>query len=573
MRFAHRSQVPDAYALSGETVRLRLRTGRGEARRVRVHFGDPYRGWDWRAAALDRAGQDLEWDYWEGRVPVPTRRLRYCFEAEAADGGRTWLGEEGTAGDRAAAVPFRLPYLHAEDRLQVPAWTAGAVGYAILCDRFARTRPGHSPPGADPWDTAPGPATRLGGSLAGIRRRLPYLQALGVNLLYLTPIFRAASPHGYDPCDYFDLDPACGTKADLTELVEAAHGRGMRVLLDAVFQHSGSGFRPFREAARAGPASPYWPWFVIHGERVQTDPPNYETFGDGVASMPRLNLAHPAAADYFLEVAVYWIRETGVDGWRLDVGDEVAHAFWRRLRERVKAERPDALLVGEAWHDALPWLAGGEWDGVMHYRWREAVKAALLEARLDPEELGGRLLRLWFAYPEPAARASFLLLGSHDTERVLTAAAGDVTAVERALVVQFTWPGIPVVYYGDEAGMTGGPDPGCRAGMWWDPRRRRHALVRLVRALACLRRTAPALIGGGLRVLPARGLLLYDRLPEGEGPALRVAVQTGPASRRVPLPPGARRRLAVPEAPAEEDVLPAGGAAVWEWIPGGGRGT
>ncbi|WP_067620003.1 glycoside hydrolase family 13 protein [Alicyclobacillus acidiphilus] len=495
-RLSHQSDFPDSYAISEDCVRLMVRaSGNSSLAQLSVVYGDKYDEELRNRAELAVAGSDADFVYYTVDVPVPTRRLKYLFRAVANTGETSWYGEAGFADSRERALPFYQPYLCRRDLYQVPDWVDEAVCYQIFPERFANGNPELTPSGAVGWLEAPTASSMHGGDLPGITSRLEYLSNLGVNVIYLTPIFRARSNHKYDTENYFEIDPQFGTDQDLRELVGQAHARGIRVVLDAVFNHCGFQFEPFQDAIRRGTSSPYWDWFFIDGDEVDIDEVNYETFATKLRYMPKLNLANPEVEQYFLNVAAYWLKRFDIDGWRLDVANEIDHVFWRRFRNTVKAIKPDALIVGEVWHYSLPWLRGDQFDGVMNYPLREHVLDLFVRRVTTPKSFAEGITRLQFQYPMQATRAMFNLLGSHDTERVLTLADGDVDSVKLALVCQFTLPGIPMIYYGDELGMEGGPDPLCRGGMRWDLEEDSRGLKDLVSALARLRRENKAMQG------------------------------------------------------------------------------
>ena len=207
----------------------------------------------------------------------------------------------------------------------------------------------------------------MAGTLKESLNILDYLEELGINGIYFTPIFHAYSNHKYDTIDYREIDPQFGTKETLKTLIEECHKRNIRVMLDAVFNHSGYYFLPFQDLLEKGEKSKYKDWFHPHsfplkgGER-----PNYETFGF-FESMPKLNTANPEVKKYLLEVSAYWIEEFDIDGWRLDVANEVDQPFWREFRKTVKNIKPDLYILGEIWHDSMPWLRGDQFDAVMNY--------------------------------------------------------------------------------------------------------------------------------------------------------------------------------------------------------------
>ncbi|MFO7171418.1 MAG: glycoside hydrolase family 13 protein [Bacillota bacterium] len=514
----HQCRFPYAYPVGETHLRVVLKAARGDLARATCVYGDRY-AWPPDADAvqpLQYLGSDGLHDYWGATLPAPRRRVRYLFYLEGADGSRIWLTERGPCPRRPRLGHFQYPYIHRADTFRQPEWIRGAVFYEIFPDRFDNGDPGNDPPGCLPWGAPPTREGMAGGDLAGIRRRLDYLRDLGVTCLYLTPIFKAPSNHKYDTADYYHVDPAFGTEAELRELVAAAHRRGIRVILDGVFNHAGAQWPPFRDVVAKGPDSPYVGWFYqIHSFPVDPAKVNYETWGPDVATLPKVDTSHPEVAAYFLAVAEHWIREAGIDGWRLDVANEVNHGFWRRLRERVKALRPDAFLLGEIWHDASDWLQGDQFDSVMNYPWREAV-VAFLTGELDPVEFDRHLTRLRFQYPGEVLKGLVNLLGSHDTPRIRTV-LGSREGAALAAVLLFTAEGVPMVYYGDEIGLEGGEDPDCRRCYPWDdPAGQDRGLLSLYRRLGAIRRRFPWLNDGAWETFvadPVRGVLGFCRRP------------------------------------------------------------
>src|SRR5699024_5658775 len=201
----------------------------------------------------------------------------------------------------------------------------------------------------------------------GIIKHLDYLVDLGINGIYFTPIFKAHSNHKYDTIDYMEIDPQFGDKSTFKELVKACHEKGIRIMLDAVFNHSGYYFSQFQDVLEKGENSKYKNWFHIKDFPIQTDPvPNFDSFAF-TSHMPKLNTEHPDVKQYLLDVATYWIKEFDIDGWRLDVANEVDHQFWREFRTAVKSVKQDVYILGEIWHDSMPWLQGDQFDAVMNY--------------------------------------------------------------------------------------------------------------------------------------------------------------------------------------------------------------
>ncbi|QQE78640.1 glycoside hydrolase family 13 protein [Alicyclobacillus sp. SO9] len=584
LRVLHQPYEPFAYALNQTTARIVLLVGRGAVHHVELHSGDRYQMKLQSCQSMKYVGEDGTFDVFEADVEIPTSRLKYTFElkhsaevrmdpqSDSADEDMEslWLGESGLSDNSERAGVFQLPYLCQRDVFDVPEWTANAVCYQIFPERFANGDDALTPDGADDWDADPTQSNMLGGDIPGVREKLNYLADLGVNMIYFTPIFKAQSNHKYDTSDYYEIDPQFGTKDDFRALVEDAHARGIRVVLDAVFNHSGAGFAPFQDVVKNGAASPYWDWFFIHGERLDTENVNYETFSNQLAGMPKLNVAHPEVESYLLDVAAYWIREFDIDGWRLDVANEIDHVFWRKFRTTVKAAKPDALILGEVWHNSLPWLRGDEFDGVMNYLFRDYGLGFLVDKTLTGTEFAQKLVQLLHLYPVQAASAGLNLLGSHDTERVLTHAKSDKDAVLRAFTYQFTYPGIPMVYYGDEIGMEGETDPGCRAGMVWDSTKQNLQLRGAVQKLIQIRRNHPALQTTELQIVAATDTYVEYLRRGHDGTAVHVAFNTGDASCHVSchgkvLFDSSSVRRSAGAIPGEEaDKLSPGACMIWE---------
>ena len=380
-----------------------------------------------------------------------------------------------------------------------PAWVQDAVFYQIFPERFANGDRSNDPPEVAGWDCLPTRENFFGGDLQGIIAHLDYIVDLGVTALYLTPVFAARSNHKYDTSDYLTVDPAFGSTELLRRLVEACHRQGLRVVLDAVFNHCGDGFWAFQDVVAHGAQSPYAQWFQSVNHPVRSEPLSYQTCG-GAAFLPKLNLANRDVRDHLLHVAQYWIRTCDIDGWRLDVPWKAPMDFWREFRAAVKAVKPDAYIAGETWRDTAYWLAGDTCDGVMNYPLRDCILDYCLRDAMDAEDFDHFTARLRQVHGQADA-ANLNLLGSHDTPRLMTLSAGNVQRAMLAAVLQFTLPGVPMVYYGDEIGMLGENDPDCRRTMRWDSLEWNQDMRALVRTLATARRRHAALRLGSLETL------------------------------------------------------------------------
>jgi glycosidase len=425
--------------------------------------------------------------------------------------------------------------------MSVPTWVQDAVFYQIFPDRFANGDPDNDPPGVQPWGSPPTITGFQGGDLRGIAQRLDDLTDLGVTALYLNPIFAAGSNHRYNTSDYRAIDDRLGKLADFTDLVEQAHARGLRVILDGVFNHTGRGFFAFQDLLDHSQRSKYRDWY--HVRQFPLD-----AFGEGPAenfqawwsfrSLPKLNTANPAVRQYVLETARLWI-ERGADGWRLDVPNEIDdEAFWAEFRQTVKQANPEAYLLGEIWTVDPRWVGPQTFDGLMNYPLRKALLDLVVEGSLTPSSFRAEVERQIAAYPEPNVHAQYNLLGSHDTERVATLARGDADGLRQLFCLQFFLPGAPGVYYGDEIGLEGGKDPESRGAFPWNRQAWDLSRRELLRRLIDLRKARPELRGGRLEFLVADderkclafarrlgdSVSLYAANLSGERQELRLAV-------------------------------------------------
>jgi neopullulanase len=486
--------------------------------------------------------------------------------------------------------------------VEVPGWVGEAVFYQIFPDRFAPSPRVPKPGPMEPWEAPPTLHGFKGGDLLGIAERIDELVDLGVGALYLTPIFTSASNHRYHAYDYLSVDPLLGGDNALRELLDTAHARGIRVVLDGVFNHCGRGFWQFHHVLEQGAASPYRDWFLLD-EAVREGRAGLNAYPDrsgvdmrvghplgyrawwGLPALPKFNVAHPPVREYLLSVADHWLR-FGIDGWRLDVPAEIEdETFWQEFRHRCRAVNPDCYLVGEIWDEAPEWLAGDRFDALMNYPLGAAILGYVggdsldmgIVARhdtyartirhLDAPAFGARLDRLMSNY-DPAVVASQLnLIGSHDTPRALTVLSGDRVAVRQAITLQMTLPGAPCIYYGDELGMEGGLDPDCRRSYPADPGAGDRELRSFVRSLVAARREHVALRRGEVSTA-AVGERSIAIGREADGFRALVALNPGPGTERLSLARPADERLRPIEVPglAAATVEPPPGDAVGDGV-------
>jgi neopullulanase len=400
-----------------------------------------------------------------------------------------------------------------------PDWVKDAVFYQIFPDRFAHSSAISKPSHLQAWDSPPTTHGFKGGDLRGVLEHLDYLQDLGVTAIYFNPIFQSAANHRYHTYDYYQVDPILGGNEAFCALLDAAHARSIRVVLDGVFNHASRGFFQFNHILENGADSPYLDWFVINEFPLNAytdDQPNYGAWW-GLPALPEFDTANPTVREFLMRVAEHWIRE-GIDGWRLDVPLDIdTPGFWSEFRRRVKGLNPDTYILAEIWDNAVEWLRGDHFDAVMHYGLNRACLGFFGGADLDrsakPGEfeiqpLGGAAFadeidRVLDLYPWEVTLAQFSLLSSHDMPRFLTLVGGNKDRLRLATLFQMTYPGAPCIYYGDEIGLEGGKDPDCRRSFPWDESRWDRDLLRWFRRCTALRHAHPALRRGTLRRLHA----------------------------------------------------------------------
>jgi cyclomaltodextrinase / maltogenic alpha-amylase / neopullulanase len=382
--------------------------------------------------------------------------------------------------------------------MSVAEWISDAIFYQIFPDRFANGDPGNDPANVQPWGAPPTRHGFQGGDLRGITQKMDYLLDLGINALYLNPIFLSPSNHRYDTVDYLRIDPKLGDLEDFHALIETAHRNNIRVILDGVFNHCGRGFFAFSDILENEAESPYTGWYHIHRYPLRAYEPgkarNYSAWW-GFKSLPKFNTNNPAVRRYLLNVSRYWI-EQGADGWRLDVPNEIDDdSFWAEFREVVYQANPQAYTLGEIWEVWPRWANDTHFDGLMNYPVQRALMA-YVNGQITTSEFAGKVESLLTTYPRENVYAMYNLLGSHDVERILTQFGYNADKVRLAMLFQFAYPGAPAIYYGDEVGVTGGRDPDCRRAFPWDESQWNTGLRAWAQKLITVRKSSQALRRG-----------------------------------------------------------------------------
>lgn len=600
---AHPHSLAPADPLPGQPVTVNVSVGpQVRAEHVTCYYttdGSEPQGMRGQAAngtavELERAAvawDTLLWGYrehWSGALPgQPDGTLvRYRIEAWSERGAAQWASEIAglVGGARPAdtlesdtalfAVPGAPPlwpvrraggYAYHVDDQRVPDWLRDAVIYQVFVDRFATAggRPFAEPMSLDGF---------FGGTLRGVIERLDYISDLGATCVWLSPVFPSPSHHGYDATDYGSIEPRLGTADDLRELIDAAHMRGMRVILDYVVNHI-SHEHPAFVAARADQHSAEASWFTF-----LRWPDQYISFF-GVQEMPQINSDAPAARDYMIAQARHWLAQ-GVDGFRLDYANGPSHAFWSAFRAATRAAMPASVTIGEVVETpALQATYAGRLDGCLDFLLLQAIRQCFAFGMLGVAEFDAFVRRHLAFFPTDFVLPSFL--DNHDMNRFLWVVRGDTRRLRLAALCQFTLPHPPIIYYGTEVGLSqrrdvryadgsGHPEEARLPMLWGDAQDRelRHFYQRLV----AMRRAAPDVWRAPRRTLladDAASLLVYV-CANDEREAL-VALNNGSSSQTVPLR-GAGYRLALTTAEAAgigDDALilpPMSGAVLWRGL-------
>ena len=516
----HRPMSEYAFALDDTHYIFRLRTGKGEAESVRFYYADRAvmtPKLQFAPLPMEKFRTDRYFDWYEIRLETRFERIAYYFELQNGVETLFYYGDcYEMAGTPTRADYFQLPFNHRADRFAAPAWTRDAVVYNIFPDSFAAGKR-LAPNGAPPC---------RGGTVRGVTENLDYIASLGFNCIYLNPIFAARSYHRYDTLDYYRIDPHMGAEDDLRDLVRRAHALGIRVILDGVFNHVSSDHPFFRDVLENGRASRYYSCFYALPETPRLpaagELPGYTCFSY-VADMPKTNTADPFLRQYFCDVGANWVRKFDVDGWRLDVANELDDGFLRAFRASVKAAKSDALIVGEVWENAAHYLGGDMLDSAMNYDFRRYCRRFFAEQTVDAETFDTNVSTLLLRYNENALFAQLNLLDSHDVSRFLSLCGGKTERMELAVLLQMTFPGMPCVFYGDEKGLCGESEPEYRRPMAWDAS---SPLEEVYRRMIALRKTHPALRYGSFHTeLACGGVYRYSRV--WNGTKITVAMNLG----------------------------------------------
>lgn len=540
-----------AFTNSETSLTIRIRAAKGNLEHCTLWYGDRVHPTDpipFTPLPMEKIGSDLYFDFYEATFESPYTRVCYYFElADKEEQVYLYadLFSRQLPGERSEF--YQYPFMRREEISTVPEWLKHAIVYNIFPDSFASGRRSiRAEADSTPWERGLTLHSRLGGTLRGITENLDYIAGLGFNCLYLNPLFVAGEYHKYDILDYHHVCPNLGTDEDFQELVDQAHARGLRVVIDGVFNHCSWQFFAFDDVVRNGERSRYRDWFyglqfpVVRPERPDTVP-NYSCFAYE-RKMPKLNSSNPEERDYFVEVGRYWIERFHVDGWRLDVANEVDRDFWRAFKKATREADPQSVMIGEIWESAESWLRGDMFDSAMNYDFRRHCRDFFGLGSITAAEFSARVTDMLLRYPTGIVQGQLNLLDSHDVCRFLSFCGGEIRRLRLAEVFLFTAPGAPSVFYGDELGMDGSCEYDLRGPMPWG--RPRHDERAFFQSLTALRGRCEALATGSFRTVFAddSGLFVYRRSLDGH--TVTVALNAGIAP-----------AIVFPHVPAEAPAL------------------
>ncbi len=520
------------YPLDENKLVIKLQTAY-DIDKAELVWGDPFN--------FGLFGGDVSWDgthinmtnvftlqnhkIWQSIVEPRYKRCRYYFILHSGeetfymfeDGFKTFEEFSNYKGRR---QDYFFPWMNSIDIIKPAEWVNNTIWYQIFPDRFCnsgtdRGRKYHN------WsspDKKASNAYAYGGDLKGVTSKLDYLKELGINGLYFTPINESTSNHKYNTKDYTRIDSSFGNDKDIKNLVKEAHSRGIKVMLDGVFNHSGEEFAPWQDVLKNGKNSRYFDWFMINkypfskiGGRSKKGEYYSFAFVDG---MPKLNTNNPEVVEYFINVCTRWVKDYDIDAIRLDVSDELSHNFNKQLRKALFAVKPDFFICGETWHNSIAWLRGDEFDSIMNYSLQETIDG-FWHNNITAKEFAYRVNYCYNQYPIQTNNVMFNLLDSHDTMRLMTRCGNDEDIFYQELTALFTLSGSVCIYYGTEIGLEGGYDPDCRRPMPWKEIEsgRYDSRISTMKQLIAMRKTNEVLRCGDVRFIDSGNdrILMFEK--------------------------------------------------------------
>jgi len=521
----HRVDSEYCCPLSKNTIEIRLRTAKNDVSHVYIIYGGKYSfAENKNRQEMIRRYSDGLYDYFTVILKLEDLRLVYIFEILC--GKKIFFySEDGLNSNYDFKLnyynAFQVAYINDADVHYEVEWMRSARFYQIFIDRFDCGNDTKDKSYINlVWGEIPNSKSFAGGDLKGIVRRLDYLIDLGINTIYLTPIFQSVSNHKYDIKDYYKIDSQFGGVEDFEELIAEAKRRNIKIVMDAVFNHVSSDCIQFQDVILKGKSSEYYDWFIINGDVIDMKNVNYECFAS-CNYMPKWNTSNEKVQKFLIDIALYWILRYDIDGWRLDVSDEVSHNFWRMFRKAIKREKKDCVIIGENWHNANSYLRGDQYDSIMNYAFTKACLDFFAFNKFTAKEFAEKLIELLMRNTYPVNNMMLNLLDSHDTDRFITRVGGDKEKLKCALAILYMYLGAPCIYYGTEIGLEGGYDPDCRRTMDWDKAEKNGELKTLIKTLAKLKKDE-ILINGEIKIYADEELFRLERSYKGK--TLRLTV-------------------------------------------------
>lgn len=490
----HKSDSIYSFPLSNNEIEIRLLTKKNDdIKKIELVYNDKYKFHEGiKLKQIFKKFSDDQYDYYIDRLKLEDYRFAYIFRITTLDGEVYYFSESGVREDYDITKGFydffQVSYINQSDIVKRNKIISDRVFYQIFVDRFNKSLDNNNPLININWGDKVTSKTIAGGNLKGISEKISYLKDLGINALYLTPIFKSDSNHKYDIKDYYSISDDFGSNIDLKELINKLHSNDMLLILDGVFNHISIDNDMFKDVIKNGKKSKYFDWFFIKGENVNLKECNYERFADEI-KMPKLNLNNKEVQNYIIGVGKHYIKNFNIDGFRLDVSDEIPHRFWIKFKEAMLEENPNFILIGENWHNAHSYLNSGyEFDSIMNYSITKEVLYFIAWGNYTPTHFKDRIISNLMRYQTNVNYNMLNLLSSHDVHRFLTECHDNVDKFLMGYAFIFTHIGVPCIYYGDEIGLKGGYDPDSRRCFLWDENKWNLKIREIIKKLIQIRK-------------------------------------------------------------------------------------
>jgi len=503
----HRAKSEYAYVYDNDTLHILIRTAKNDLSKVDLIYGDPFSWqkksdknyvWSHQITTMKKRYQTDLFDFYFIEIKPEQKRVKYAFilydDHDIYLYGTRQLTKIEDKVDLYSQYDlsnyFNFPFMHDIDGFHTPHWVKDIIWYQIFPDRFSAL----DSTSRLPWGKLPVKNNELyGGNIKGIIDKLPYLMDLGFTGIYFTPIFKSPSAHKYDTTNYFEIDPQFGTLEDFKLLVKKAHESNIKIMLDGVFNHVGYQHEFFQDVIKYNEKSIYKDCFYIDRFPV-IDPSkktlNYKTFAFA-KTMPKWRTEAPLAQKHLLDVIKFWIKECDIDGWRLDVSNEISHDFLRKIKIAARETKKDVFILGENMDDSTPWLQGDQLDATMNYDFSYPTWS-YFEGKISLNTFKDTITTYLTKTPKHTLSHMFNLVGSHDTIRIKTRLNEDIRRSKLIHLWMFASAGNPNIYYGDEIGMSGQQDPDNRRCMLWNENDQDLSFKNFIKKLIILRKTHPS---------------------------------------------------------------------------------